>query len=177
MSVGEPRSSWLARLAGVHDVITRVGFFLAGLCLALIVIVYCYEVVSRYLLSAPTTWASSAVSYLLCYLVFLAMPELSRQRVHIFISIVLDTMPVRHATLFQHAAYIVAAIACLLAAWFCFSATAQQYVGNIQTVNEWRIDKWMLSAAIPYGLLSTSLYYMRHVLRGEPYASAEGVQA
>jgi TRAP-type C4-dicarboxylate transport system permease small subunit len=104
------------------------------------------------------------------------MPELSRQRVHIFISIVLDIMPVRYATFFQHAAYVVAAIACIMAAWFCSTATMQQFLGNIQTVNEWRIDKWMLSIAIPYGLASTAIYYIRHVVRREPYATAEGLQ-
>lgn len=175
MTSGEPRSPWLVWPAAVHDAITRAGFFLAGLCLSMIVFTYCYEVVARYFLSAPTAWASSVVSYLLCYMVFLAMPELSRQRVHIFISIVLDIMPVRHATLFQHLAYVVAAIACLLAAGFCFSATMQQYMRGIETVNEWRIQKWMLSVAIPYGLFSTSLYYMRHVARREPYVSAEAM--
>lgn len=176
MTSVEPRVSRLAWLAAIHDWVTRAGFVLAGVCLVVIVGTYAYEVVARYILSAPTTWASSLVSYLLCYMVFLGMPELTRQRVHIFISIVLDTMPIRYATIFQHATYVIAAVACLLAAWFCFTATMQQYAGNIQTISEWRIDKWMLSIVIPYGLLSTSIYYVRHVLRHEPYASTESMQ-
>lgn len=167
--------SGFSRLAGVHDAITRLGFFCAAICLVAIVCSYTYEVGARYFISAPTTWAASLVSYLLCYLVFLAMPELTRQRVHIFISIVLDSMSERQATRFQHAAYVVAGLACLLAAAFCLDATIKQYASNISTVSEWRVAKWLVSAVIPYGLLSTGIYYLRHVASRSPYQSSEAM--
>ncbi len=175
MSEDRASPSWLARPLAVHDFITRLGFVVAGVCLVLIVFTYCYEIVARYFFVAPTTWASSTVSYLLCYMVFLAMPELTRQRVHIFINIVLDMMPNRRATLLQRGAYVVATIACLLAAGFSLEASWSQYVGGYSTVNEWRVPKWLVSGAIPYGLFSTSLYFLRHALSGSPYKSAEVV--
>lgn len=171
----EPGSSWLTPIAKVHDAVTRVGFLLAALCLAVIVFAFTYEVGARYFFVAPTKWASSLVAYMLVYMVFLAMPELTRLRIHIFISIVLDTMSERRATLFQRGTYIVAGVACLLAAAFCIDATYKQFLGNIYTVNEWRVPKWLLSAAIPYGLLSTGLYYFRHVASGVSYQSSEGM--
>lgn len=174
MSKG-PGSSWLSPLGKVHDALTRVGFLLAAVCLAVIVIAFTYEVCARYFFVAPTKWASSLVAYMLVLMVFLAMPELTRLRVHIFISIILDTISVRKATFLQYATYVVAGVACFIAAWFCFDATVKQYVGNIYTVNEWRVPKWMLSAAIPYGLCSTGIYYFRHVLSGVPYQSSEGM--
>lgn len=175
MTAHGPGNSFLATLGRIHDGITRIGFFIAAVCLAAIVFIYCYEVVARYFFSAPTVWADASVAYLLCYMVFLAMPELSRQKVHIFISIVLDTMPKSVATAFQHAAYVVAAIACLAAAIFCLDATFHQYLSNIETVNEWRVKKWMLSISIPYGLFSTCLYYVRHVARREQYQTTEAM--
>jgi C4-dicarboxylate transporter DctQ subunit len=171
----EPGSSWLSPLGKVHDAVTRVGFLLAAVCLTVIVCAFTYEVCARYFFVAPTKWASSLVAYMLVYMVFLAMPELTRLRVHIFISIILDTMTVRNATLLQRVTYIVAAIACIVAAAFCIDATYKQYLGNVYTVNEWRVPKWVLSAAIPYGLLSTGIYYFRHVLSGAPYQSSEGM--
>lgn len=167
--------SGLSWLAGVHDAITRFGFFCAVLCLVIIVCSYTYEVGARYFFSAPTTWAASLVSYMLCCLVFLAMPELTRQRVHIFISIVLDSMSERQATHFQRAAYVVAGVACVLAAAFCLDATVKQYASNISTVSEWRVPKWLLSAAISYGLLSTGIYYLRHVASRTPYLTSEAM--
>jgi TRAP-type C4-dicarboxylate transport system permease small subunit len=167
--------SFGGRLAAIHDAITRFGFYCAAACLAVIVCAYTYEVVARYLFSAPTAWASSLVAYLLCYLVFLAMPELTRDRVHIFISIVLDSAPLRYATALQHLTYVIAAVACAVAAVFCFDATWDQYVGGISTVNEWRVPKWALSVSIPYGLFSTAIYFARLVLSRAPYQSSEAL--
>lgn len=166
MSPASPWRSGLRRLGEAHDAVTRLGFVVAGACLVLIVSTYCYEVVARYFFNAPTTWASSLVSYLLCYVVFLAIPELSRTRTHIFISIVLDELPDRAAHLLHRGAYLVAAVACLFAAVFCFQATEHQFVRGIETVNEWRVPKWVLSATLPYSFFSTGIYYLRHLVTG-----------
>jgi TRAP-type C4-dicarboxylate transport system permease small subunit len=163
----------LGGLAAIHDRITRIGFFCAGVCLVLIVLTYCYEVVARYFFSSPTFWASSLVAYLLCFTVFLVVPELSRDRTHITITIVLDVMPKKYARLLNRCAYATAALACLLAAGFCLDATLSQYARGIGTVNTWRIPKWPLSAVITYGLFSTSVYYVRHLLSPEGPAASE----
>lgn len=161
--------SWKRWLGAVHDAITLAGFYCAVLCLAVITIVYIYEVSARYFFSAPTSWASAVVSYLLLYTVFLAMPELTRQRVHVFISIFLDSLSDRRATMLMRILYTIAGIACLTAAYFSFDTTYRQFLSGITTVNEWRVQKWLVSAAIPYGLLFTGLHYLRHVAGGVRY--------
>jgi C4-dicarboxylate transporter DctQ subunit len=171
MSLHTPApESYLGRL---HDAITKVGFGLAGVCLVGIVFAYSFEVISRYFFSAPTTWASSLVAYLLCAIVFLAMPQVTRERVHIFIGIFLDAMQPDRAAKVQMATYVLAAVACFLSAYFCFDATVQQFVRGISTVNEWRIPKWALSVLIPYGFFSSGIYFLRQVLARAPYKSAE----
>src|SRR5690606_7205405 len=149
MSAEHASLSLGARLAATHDAVTRLGYLLAGACLVVIVCSFCFEVVARYFFSAPTSWASSMVAYMLCAMVFLAMPELSRQRIHIFISMLLDKMKPEHATRLQRCTRVIAAGACLLAAAFCLDATMNQFERGIATVNEWRIQKWLLSAVIP----------------------------
>src|SRR5690606_37854148 len=89
---------WGRRLCEAHDRVTRTGFALAAAFLAAIVCSYCFEVVSRYFFSAPTTWVGSLVSYLLCGSIFLVLPELTRQKSHIFISLVPDMLTPRNAT-------------------------------------------------------------------------------
>ena len=164
--------TWLRRLAALHDAVTKAGYLLAGLCLVVIVCSFCFEVVARYFFSSPTTWASSMVAYMLCAMVFLAMPELSRQRIHIFISIVLDLMTPERATVVQRCTRVIAAAACLLAAWFSLDATWTQFNSGIETVNEWRIQKWMLSIVIPYGLFSTSIYFLRQAADKQLYQAS-----
>lgn len=169
--------SFVQRLAALHDTVTRIGYVLAGLCLAVIVCSFCFEVAARYFFSAPTSWASSMVAYMLCAMVFLAMPELSRKRIHIYISIVLDLMKPEHATLVQRCTRVVAAAACLLAAVFSFDATWMQFNNGIETVNEWRIQKWMLSIVIPYGLFSTSIHFLRQAADRQPYEASGAAES
>lgn len=156
-------------LASAHDRLTLLGFYCAALCLAVITGAYVYEVCARYFFSAPTTWAAALVSYLLIYTVFLAMPELTRLRVHVFISMFLDSLPARQATAVLRMIYTVAGIACLLGGYFSFGITLTQYQNGISTVTEWQVNKWFISAAIPYGLLSTGIHYLRHVFGGATY--------
>jgi len=160
---------WSQRLCAVHDFVTRVGFILSAWCLAVIVFSYCFEVVARYFFGTPTVWASSLVSYLLCAMIFLVVPELSRKKIHIFISIVPDTLPTKWATALQRSTHFAGFVACMLATWFCLDATTAQYMRGILTINEWRIPKWMVSAFIPYGMFSAGLYFLRQTLNKSEY--------
>ncbi|WP_159588434.1 TRAP transporter small permease [Hydrogenophaga sp. BPS33] len=159
-------------LLRVHDAVTAAGATIAAACLAVIVATYCIEVVSRYFFNAPTTWAGSAVAYLLCASIFLMLPELTRQRAHIFISVLPDLLSQRAATRLIKAGYGVAFFACVLGAWFCADASFMQFNNGIETLNEWRVPKWAVSSFLPYGLLSSGLYFLRHVFLAGPYVAA-----
>ena len=67
------------------------------LALAVIVVSFCYEVVSRYFFNAPTIWASPFASYGLCAAIFLAMPELTRTSSHIALNFLNDALSREHA--------------------------------------------------------------------------------
>lgn len=155
-----------------HDAATKWSVTVAVVLLAGIVATYAIEVVLRYFFNSPTSWAGSAVAYLLCASIFLVLPELTRQRVHIFISVLPDLLSQRAATLLITGGYIAASVACVVAAWFCFDATHMQYATNIETLNEWRVPKWAVSVFLPYGLLSSGLYFLRHALTGAAYVAA-----
>jgi len=163
---------WRMRLCAVHDFITRLGFILAAICLAVIVSSYCYEVVARYFFAAPTHWVGSLVAYLLCVSIFLTLPEITREKMHIFISVVPDMLSRRNGTALIRMGRLVGVIACFLGAWFSADASYTQFIRGLYTVNEWDVPKWMVSIFIPYGLLSSGLYFLRQVGSNEPYIAA-----
>ena len=171
-----PAGSLRASLARAHDAVTHVGFAGAGCCLTLIVCSYCYEVVARYFFSAPTEWASSLVSYALCGMVFMAMPELSRQRIHIVINMLLDRLTPEKAEGLRRILALVVGAMCLLAAWFTLDTTIGQYRDDIQTLTAWPIAKWPVSSFIVYGMFSTSIYFLRHAA-GEKLGAPGAVAA
>jgi TRAP-type C4-dicarboxylate transport system permease small subunit len=149
------------KLADLHDALTSASFAAAGCVLGAIAFSFCYEVAARYFFAAPTSWANAFVSYMLCAAIFLAVPELTRRRAHVAISIVLDRLGPRGAVMLNRLIRLAGAAACLLAAWFTGNATLDQFHQGIDTISAYPVPKWCVSIFIPYGMLSAGLYFLR----------------
>jgi len=155
-----------SRLAAAHDAVTGIGFAGAALCTALIAVSFCYEVVSRYFFNAPTEWATPLVTYSMLAMIFLAVPELTRRAAHIAINLLLDRAKGTSARVLHAAIRATAAAACLLAAWFSADATLGQFQQGVWTNPPFAIPKWAISALIPYGMLSSGIYFLRQLVSG-----------
>jgi TRAP-type C4-dicarboxylate transport system permease small subunit len=152
------------RLAALHDAITAASFAGAAAVLGAIAFSFCYEVAARYLFSAPTSWANAFVSYLLCAAIFLAVPELTRRRAHVAISLLLDRLPPAQAAVLNRIIRAASAAACLLATWITANATLDQFFLGVDTISTYPVPKWCVSIFIPYGMLSSGLYFLRYLL-------------
>ena len=168
-------TSVAARLGRLHDGLTWLTFALAVLSLAVIIVTFCFEVVARYMFNAPTTWALALTSYLLCLMIFAALPEMTRTSSHIAITIVLDKLPAGPAASLRALINVLGVGACALATWITADEAFAHLVGNIWTIQSWPIPKWLVSGFIPYGFASAGLYFLRHLLRDPRLPAAEGV--
>lgn len=167
----------LGALGRAHDLLTAASFQLAIACLGIISVVYCYEVVLRYAFNAPTTWANPLVSYLLCALIFLAMPEMTRVSAHISINLLTDAVPPRIGDMLSQIIRAVGMVACLVGAWITAGETGAQFVSGIWTISYFPVPKWIVSIFIPYGFLSAGLYFLRQLLGDRATSSGSGVSA
>ena len=77
-------------VVGLLDGVNRVGWYFSGLALFLILFCYVFEVVMRYFFSAPTSWSHDLVQWLMAAVVMLALPEVTRLKGHIVISVFLE---------------------------------------------------------------------------------------
>jgi TRAP-type C4-dicarboxylate transport system permease small subunit len=59
------------------------------------------------------------------------------------------------------------AAACLFATWITANATTEQVAMGIDTISAYPVPKWLVSIFIPYGMLSSGLYFIRHVASDE----------
>lgn len=143
-----------------QDGLTRLGFAVGATALGLIVVIYAYEVFSRYLFGAPTIWASDFVSFLLLISVFSTAPWLTREGGHVAVTIIPDLLPNWRALLIR-AGFLLAAIVCLWTSWISMGENIYQFNRGTSTLTTVRIPKWILSAFITYGLLNSGLYFMR----------------
>lgn len=160
-----------------HDAVTIAGNYLAIALLVLICACFSFEVTARYVFNAPTTWANSMVSYFLCATIFLSVPNLTRLNEHVTINILMDALPERLRAGFDISLRAVAAFMCFFAAWFCASESFNQYLGEIETILEWPVPKWMVSGFIPYGFLSSGLYFLRQMWNPPARPQSEGITA
>jgi TRAP-type C4-dicarboxylate transport system permease small subunit len=158
------------RLGDLHDALTSASFAAAAAALGGIAFSFCYEVAARYFFDAPTSWANAFVAYMLCAAIFLAVPELTRRRAHVSITLLLDRLRGGRAVALNRIIRVTGAAACLLAAWFTGNATLDQFYLGIDTISAYPIPKWWVSIFIPYGMLSSGLYFLRQ-LAGDDFAS------
>jgi TRAP-type C4-dicarboxylate transport system permease small subunit len=57
--------------------------------------------------------------------------------------------------------------ACLLATWISANATLDQINLGIETISAYPVPKWLVSMFIPYGMLSSGLYFLRDLVADE----------
>jgi C4-dicarboxylate transporter DctQ subunit len=161
------------RLARIHDVITTTGFAGGAASVALIAAAFWYEVVARYFFNAPTSWAYDVASFLLCPTIFLSIPEMTRRNAHVVVSYLADALPARTRGPLIFGVVLTAAAICLAAAWITGAETWRQYVRGVETITAVPISKWWVSIFIPYGLLSSGLYFIRHLAAPPPPSTME----
>ena len=143
-----------------QDALTWVGFLAGATALGAIVVIYAYEVISRYMFGAPTMWASDFVSFLLLISVFATAPWLTREGGHVAVTILPDMVPALREVILR-AGFLVAASVCLWATWICVGENLYLFERGTSTLTTIRIPKWILSAFITYGLLNSGLYFIR----------------
>jgi TRAP-type C4-dicarboxylate transport system permease small subunit len=105
---------------------------------------------------------------MLCALVFLAAPDITRKNTHIVINVLQEKMTARQIAYLQRIIAAVSAVACLVGVWIVGATAVHQYKQGVDTILTWAIPKWPLSALIAYGLLSSGVHFLRHLLGGNP---------
>jgi TRAP-type C4-dicarboxylate transport system permease small subunit len=160
------------RLRALHDRVTAIGFAGAAISVGLITFSFWYEVIARYFLAAPTVWAYAVASYALCPMIFLAMPEMTRRGAHIVIEYLVESLPRKLQQPLARTVTLATALVCLMGAWITGAETWRQYDQGIETVLALAIPKWWVSIFVPYGLLSSAIYFFRRLYEPPPEASA-----
>jgi TRAP-type C4-dicarboxylate transport system permease small subunit len=173
-----PQSRLLRGLCDLHDRLTMAGFALAAILVAAIAAAFCYEVVVRYFLAAPTAWTYDVGCYLLAAVIFLSIPEMTRRGAHIHVNLIYDYVSPARLRVLRIATGVLAVAACLTAAWITGTETWRQYSEEVWTLSALPIPKWWVSILIPYGLLNSALHFLRQLGRdtGETLTIGSGVQ-
>ncbi|MGI9426260.1 MAG: TRAP transporter small permease [Hyphomicrobiaceae bacterium] len=134
----------------------------AAIGLALIVVFYVYEVVTRYFFNSPTAWVSDFVSYALCASVFLALPKVTKDKGHVAVTILVDQLPIRAANVVHSIISVIGFLCLAFAAYVSLQENVRQFSKNIETLAIIPIPQWWVSGFITFGLALSSLYLLRY---------------
>ena len=161
------------RLYRLHDRITSVGFAGGAASVALIAACFWYEVIARYFFNAPTTWAYDVASFALCPTIFLSVPEMTRRNAHVVVSYLVDAMSLRVRVPLTRVLLLAGAVVCLMCAWITGAETWRQYALGVETITALPVSKWWVSIFITYGLLNSSLHFLRQFFGAAPTVPVE----
>jgi len=156
------------KLLYLHDQATRALFALAWLALAVAGTLFVYGVIARYFFNSPSTWAGEAVSYCLAVLVFASLPELTRQKAHIAVDIVPESLPKRYANILGRLNALVATVVCATAGWIAAGQAIKQFERGLMTNAANPIPRWGFTALIALGLIGAASHFIRQALEKDP---------
>jgi len=154
----------LKKLSSIFDWIIDGMAFLAGLLLLFMIFSICYEVLMRYFLIRPSSWAVEITEYILLYITFLGAPWLLKQKGHVKVDVVLNMLNIRTQRILNLFTSLLGAIICLVLFWFGLLATVDHYVRKIPVIKSLEVPKFILLVVIPFGSLLLCLQFIRQVI-------------
>lgn len=140
--------------------ISRASAILAAVAVGIAALVYVAEVVARYGLNDPLNWAGDAGSYMLCAMVFLALPLITRQRGHIAVTVVIEMLPPAHIRRVTRLLELVSAAVLLIVAFFVIDLCIRQYHQDVLTTMANQIPRWWLTATMAFGLVLSAFNFV-----------------
>ncbi len=140
--------------------IAAAGMMLGAASLAAIVVIYCYEVLARYVFDAPTRWASDFVTYLLCWSIFLVMPELSARNAHVSVAILTDRQNSILSRILLRLGAAMAFLVSLATAYISVLESFRQIEKNVTTMAAIPVFKWVISLPITYGFFLSAVFFL-----------------
>ncbi len=157
----------LRALLFVHDLVTKVSFWLGSAALFSIVAIFAYEVVMRYFFVAPTRWASDFVSFLLLASVFLVVPHVTRSEGNVSVSILLEMLgsASKASEFLRRFGFAVGAGVCIWAGFIFLTETQRLFDSGTATLTTVPVPKWTLFSLITLGTFNAGLHFLRLSLR------------
>lgn len=146
----------------LHDELTRLSFWAAGIAAAYLTFVTAWEVVARYVLRSPTGWAPDTSAVAFAFITFLAAPMLTSTSGHAAMTFIVEQSRPGVALWMTRFCQLTGVTACGLCTWFGAVETHRLFVQGVTMIAVTPIPKWLVVGAMVYAFSSMALYFLRH---------------
>ena len=114
------------------DAISASAGFVAAIALAVMTVIVGYEVVSRFVFNAPTTWVTEISTYIFVAIVFLGLAEAQRANAHIKVDLLVDRLSKQTRHFLELIGLWLGLLLIVASAWHMARFTFQEYVHDFR---------------------------------------------
>ena len=159
-------------VARAYDAVLRGMAVLAGALMAAMMAMIVLDVVLRNFGTQSSAHFFTFTEYFLLLIPLLGAPWLVREKGHIYIELVIVTLPAVPRKALQWAVVALCAATCIVLAWYGGGITVRDFVQNEKDVRSFDMPRWILMLSMPLSFGMMALEFLRYVVRGEsPYGA------
>ena len=160
-----------AVVRGIDGLTTFAGFVSAAALVAMTGIVV-YEVASRYLLNAPTSWVTEISTYLFVAIVFLGLAAAQRANAHVQVEVLLNAVRPAWRDRLELVTLWLGLIFVVFAAWHTARFTFLEYVHDARDWGLLGTPQWLPQLPMAIGLVLFAAAMLRDIHQLRPPVSA-----
>ena len=154
------------------DAISASAGFVAAIALAVMTVIVGYEVVSRSMFNAPTTWVTEISTYIFVGIVFLGFAEAQRANAHIKVDLLVDRLSKQTRHFLELIGLWLGLLLIVASAWHMARFTFQEYVHDSRDWGLLGTPQWMPQLPITIGYMLFAAALLRDIFYLRPPAAA-----
>ena len=171
LTVGVPELDRSPVVRGI-DKLSAFGGFISAIALGVMTAIVCYEVVSRYVFNAPTTWVTEIGTYLFVATVFLGLAAAQRANAHIQVEILVDRLNKEQRNFVELVGLWLGVLFVIVTAWHTARFTFLEYVHDSRDWGLLGTPQWMPQLPMTVGYILFAAALLRDIYYLKPPRSA-----
>jgi C4-dicarboxylate transporter, DctQ subunit len=159
----------LAPISRGYDALVYGMALIAAFLMVAMMVTITLDVVLRNLGYQSSAHFFTFTEYALLIVPCLGAPWLAREKGHIYVEILLMSLPPR---LRRHITVLIGVVCiavCLVVAWYGFQVTLNDYLQNEKDVRSMDFPRWMVVGFIPLSFLMMAIEFARFLWRRENF--------
>src|SRR5262245_16010326 len=159
----------LTPISRAYDALIYDMAMVAGFLLAAMMVIITLDVVLRNLGYQSSAHFFTFTEYALLIVPWLGAPWLAREKGHIYVEILLMSMPEKARRRMTMLIGVICIAVCLVVAWYGFEVTWRDFVQNEKDVRSMDFPRWMVVGFIPLSFLMMAIEFARFLWRRENF--------
>ena len=152
-----------------YDALVYGMALIAAFLMVAMMVTITLDVVLRNLGYQSSAHFFTFTEYALLIVPCLGAPWLAREKGHIYVEILLMSLPERARARITVLIGLVCIAVCLLVAWYGFQVTLNDYLQNEKDVRSMDFPRWMIVGFIPLSFLMMAIEFARFLWRRENF--------